>query len=238
MVRIRTVLKILTCSIALLGYLPLSPFLDTVPRFLFPAALVGGLLADRKGTWLRGSSPTIVSILFFLFYAAQISRENLVVPAVNLLTVLLSVRLISEKKVRNYLQILALSLFSLASSSLFSLDVLFIVYLIALFFLIAVALVILTFYAADNDMALSRDGVKTVLSVSLLMPAAALPLMCVFFVIMPRTQYPLWNFLDVSGSRVAGFGEKVQPGSAATVGAVRNPAFRVSCARLAKDQLY
>jgi NADH:ubiquinone oxidoreductase subunit 6 (subunit J) len=238
MVRISTVLKILTFCIALLGYLPLSPFLETVPCFLFPAALVGGLLADRKGTWLRGSSPTIVSILFFLFYAAQISRENLVVPAVNLLTVLLSVRLISEKKVRNYLQILALSLFSLASSSLFSLDVLFLVYLIALLFLIAVALVILTFYAADNDMALSRDGVKTVLSVSLLMPAAALPLMCVFFVIMPRTQYPLWNFLDVSGSRVAGFSEKVQPGSAATVGAVRSPAFRVSCARLAKDQLY
>jgi transglutaminase-like putative cysteine protease len=87
-------------------------------------------------------------------------------------------------------------------------------------------------------MALSRDGVKTVLSVSLLMPAAALPLMCVFFVIMPRTQYPLWNFLDASGSRVAGFSEKVQPGSSATVGAVRNPAFRVSCARLTKDQLY
>jgi len=238
MVRISTILKILTFCIALLGYVPLSPFLETVPRFIFPAALFGGLLADRKGTWLRGSLPTIVSILFFVFYAAQISRENLVAPAVNLLTVLQSVRLISEKKVRNYLQILALSLFSLASSSLFTLDALFLVYLIALLFLIAAALVILTFYAADSDMALSRDGVKTVLSVSLLMPAAALPLMCVFFLIMPRTQYPLWNFLNVPGSRITGFGEKVQPGAAATVGAVKNPAFRVSCAPLKKDQLY
>jgi len=214
MVRISTVLNILTYCIALIGYAPLSPFLETVPRFIFPAALVAGFFADRKGKWLAGLLPTIVSILFFAFYAAQLHRDNLVGPAVNLLTVLLSVRLVSEKKVRNYQQIFALALFSLAASSLFTLDSLFLVYLISLLFLVAVTLVILTFHGADNAMVLPAAAVKKILSAACLMPAAALPLMCVFFIILPRTQYPLWNFLNASGSRVAGFSEKVEPGSA------------------------
>lgn len=238
MVRISALLDILTYCIALLGYAPLAPFLAAVPRFIFPAAFIGGLFADRKGLRLADPIPTIVSILFFVFYVARISRENLVGPTVNLLIVLLAVRLISEKKSRHYLQIFALSLFSLAGSSLFTLDILFIVYLIFLLILIAVALVILTFHAADSNLTISRGGMKTLLSVAFLMPVGALPLMCVFFIILPRTQYPLWNFLNVAGSSVAGFSEKVQPGAASSVGAVKNAAFRVSCEQLPKGRLY
>lgn len=238
MVRISALLDILTYCIALLGYAPLSPYLETVPRFILPAALAGGLFADRKGLRLRDPIPTIVSILFFVFYIARFSRENLVGPAVNLLIVLLAVRLISEKKTRHYLQIFALSLFSLAGSSLFTLDILFLVYLVLLLVLIAVALVILTFHAADSNLTISRGGMKTLLSVAFLMPAGALPLMCVFFIILPRTQYPLWNFLNVAGSTVAGFSEKVQPGAASSVGAVKTPVFRVGCRQLPKEQLY
>jgi hypothetical protein len=238
MARISTVLNILTCCIALTGYAPLSPFLDMVPRLILPVALVAGCFADRKGKCLTGSLPTIVSILFFLFYAAQLQRDNLVAPAVNLLTVLLSVRLVSEKKVRNYQQIFALSLFSLAASSLFTLDPLFLFYLVSLLFLVAVALVILTFHGADSAMALPAAGVRKILSVACLMPATALPLMCVYFVVLPRTQYPLWNFLNISPSNVTGFSEKVEPGSAPSVGAVKKPVFRVNCGELAKEQLY
>ncbi len=238
MVRISALLDILTYCIALLGYAPLSPYLETVPRVILPAAIIGGLFADRKGWRLAGPIPTIVSILFFVFYVARFSRENLVGPAVNLLIVLLAVRLISEKKTRHYLQIFALSLFSLAGSSLFSLDILFLAYLVLLLVLIAVALVILTFHAADDHLAISRGRMKTLLSVAFLMPAGALPLMCVFFIILPRTQYPLWNFLNVGGSTVAGFSEKVQPGAASSVGAVKNAAFRASCQQLPKERLY
>ncbi len=236
--KISTLLGILTYLIALIGYAPLSPFLETVPRFLLPAALVLGLFGDRKGRSLSGRFATAISTLFFAYYALQFSRDNLVDPAANLLTVLLSVRLVAEKKVRHYLQIFALSLFSLAASSLFTLDSLFLVYLLLLLVLIAVALVILTFHAHDSDLAFSREGMKSLLSVAFIMPAGALPLMCLFFMILPRTQYPLWNFLNVAGSRVAGFSEKVQPGAAASVAAVKNAAFRVQCDRLKKEELY
>jgi hypothetical protein len=239
MVRISALLNLLTYCIALLGYAPLAPYLEAGPRFIFPAALIGGLFADRKGLRLAGPIPTIVSILFFVFYAARFSRENLVGPTVNLLILLLAVRLISEKKSRHYLQIFALSLFSLAGSSLFTLDILFLVYLILLLVLIAVALVFITFHATDSNLTFSWGGMKTLLSVAFLMPAGVLPLMCVFFIILPRTQYPLWNFLNMAGSTVSGFSEKVQPGAASSVGALKkNAAFRVSCRQLPKERLY
>jgi hypothetical protein len=62
--------------------------------------------------------------------------------------------------------------------------------------------------------------------------------MCIFFIILPRTQYPLWNFLNASGSTVAGFSEKVEPGLSPSVGEVRKPVFRVNCGKMAKEQLY
>lgn len=238
MVRISTVLNILTYGIALLGYAPLSPFLDPVPRYCFPVALLGGFLADRKGYSLRGAVPTVVSVIFFIFYGAQFSRENLVGPAVNLLAILCAVRLISEKSVRNYLQIFALALFSLASSSLFTLHASFLAYLMLLLVFVAVALVVLTFHASDSNLAVSTGGLKTVLTVALLMPGGAVPLMLLFFVILPRTEYPLWNFLNIAGARVAGFSEKVQPGAAANVGEVKNAVFRATCERLPREQLY
>ncbi len=238
MVRISFLLEILAYTIAFLAYLPLFPYLEAAPRFALPAALLLGPFAGRKGWRLAGPLPTIVSIIFFLYYAAQFNRENIAGPAVNLLVLLLAIRLVSEKKVRHYLQIFALSLFSLAGSSLFSLDMYFLVYLILLVFLIAAALVILTFHGADENLAFSGRGMKSLLSVAFLIPFGAMPLMCVFFVILPRTQYPLWNFLNVAGSRVAGFSEKVQPGATASVGEAKRPVFRASCIRLSPEQLY
>ncbi|HTP66693.1 MAG TPA: DUF3488 and transglutaminase-like domain-containing protein [Geobacteraceae bacterium] len=238
MARISVLLDVLTGLIALLGYAPLFPYLEWVPRLCLPLALICGHIAGRKGLRLSGPVSTVVSIIFFFYYAARFGQDNIAGPAVNLLIVLLAVRLVSERKARHYLQIFALSLFSLAGSSLFTLDIDFLAYLLVLFFLIAVALVILTFHASDERLALSGKQTKTLLSVALLMPAGALPLMTVFFIILPRTQYPLWNFLNTAGPAVTGFSEKVQPGSAAGIGEAKRVAFRVSCGRLPPELLY
>ncbi len=238
MVRIKTVLGWLAYSIALLGFVPLFPYLETVPRLFFPAAVAAGIVIDRKGLPIQGRVPTVISLFFFLFYASRFSRDNLVGTAVNLLVILLAVRLVSEKSARNYLQIFALSLFSLAGSSLFSLSAVFLCYFLLMLTLIAVSLVVLTFYSSAATQAVSVSGMKRIVSVALVMPVASLPLVLLFFFILPRTQYPLWNFLNVEGAKVTGFSDKVEPGSTSAVGTVRTIAFRVKCGKLPKSQLY
>ncbi len=238
MVRIKTVLNFLAYGIALLGFVPLFPYLETVPRMIFPAAFVSGIMADRKIFPIPAWISTVISILFFVFYAAQFTKDNVVGPAVNLLVILLSVRLFSDKTDRNYLQIFALSLFSFTSSSLFSLSPVFLIYLSLILVLIAVSLVMLTFYSTSSEPLVSPRGLTRIMSVALLMPVAALPLMLLLFIILPRTQVPLWNFLNIGGVKVTGLTEKVEPGSASAVSEVKNIALRADCEKLPKDRLY
>jgi protein-glutamine gamma-glutamyltransferase len=238
MIRLKSVLDALAIVIALLGFAPLFPYLHLIPRLAFPLAVVAGVLFERKKIRIGGPAPTVVSVLLFVFYSLQISRDNLVGPAVNLLVVFLAVRLLCDKSPRNYLQIYALSLFSLAGVSLFSLSPLFLGFFLLMVLLIAVSLVILTYYSTTSTAVITSTRLRTLLSVALLMPAASLPLMLLFFLILPRTQYPLWNFLNVGGGRVSGFSEKVVPGSSTSSGENRSVAFRVKSASIPPDRLY
>jgi len=238
MVRIKSVLSALSVLVALIGYLPLEPYLDPFARWFFPAALVFGLIEHRRGRFLSGRILTPVSILLFLYLAASFSRENMLLVTADLLVVFLAIRMLSERSGRNYLQVFALSLFCLAASSLYNLTALFLVYLLTLLLLLAVSLVILTFHSHDAEIALTRAELKKVLTVSGLMPVAALPILLFLFVFLPRTQYPLWDFLNRAGGSSTGFSETVSPGAAASVSELKSVVFRAICHRVPESRLY
>ena len=239
MVPVSSLLIVLVYGVALLGYLPLALHVDTVVRLAFPLALVAGVLLDRKGTYpFTGIPSTVATIITFIIYLLQLTMANPAAPVVNFLVVLIAVRLLNDKSPRNLLQIYALALFSLASSSLFSLSAIFLVYLFLQLGLIAVSLVLLTFYSVDAHLRLTRKELSRIVGVALAMPAASVPLLLIFFAILPRTQYPLFNFLNVPGERATGFSERVEPGTSSSVGDVKTVAFRVECRQLGRNDLY
>jgi hypothetical protein len=239
MVRIRTVLDILTCLISVVGVAPLFAYLDRLPQIAFPVVLVMAFVLGRKGVRpLRGMVPTAVSIVLFLFYAVRISRENILDPAINIIVILLAVRLLGERIPRNYLQVFALSLFALSASSLYNLSPVFLFYLLALLLCIAASLVLLTFFVVDSRLALSRKGMKRLVTVAVAMPAAALPLILFFFVIMPRPQFPLWDFLAPGAEKQTGLSEKIEPGSSSLVREVKTAVLRAQSRKLPRQDLY
>ena len=239
MVPVSSLLIVLAYGVALLGYLPLALHVDTVVGLAFPLALVAGVLLDRKGTYpFTGIPSTVATIITFIIYLLQLTMANPAAPVVNFLVVLIAVRLLNDKSPRNLLQIYALALFSLASSSLFSLSAIFLVYLFLQLGLIAVSLVLLTFYSVDAHLRLTRKELSRIVGVALAMPAASVPLLLIFFAILPRTQYPLFNFLNVPGERATGFSERVEPGTSSSVGDVKTVAFRVECRQLGRNDLY
>jgi hypothetical protein len=239
MVPVKAVLDILALLAALLGMAPLFPYLGRMPRLLFPAAVLWAVVAGwKRFPPLRGWRATVLTGIFFLYYAVQFSRDNVVEPAANLLAVLLSIRLAGEKIPRNYLQIHALSLFALAASTAFTLSGAFLVYLALLLLTIAVSLVLLTFFTVDSRQSLTRRGMRRVASVAAAMPVASVPLILLFFIILPRPQFPLWNFLSPSGDRATGLGDRVEPGSSASVAEVATPALRARSGKLSRENLY
>lgn len=238
MIRIESIVSILGILITLPGLASVFPYLDTTAKTAAGAALVGAAVGCRSRFALPGAVQTVLTVVSFLYYGAQFSRDNLVSPAVNLLVLLLAVRLTGTKNARNYLQLFVLSLFILAGSSLHRLDVLFLIYLLLLLFLIGTALVILTFYTAESSMTVSAGSFRRILAVAVLLPAGSLPLMLLFFVIMPRTQYPLWNFLNAGPTSTTGFSDRVTPGASAAVTETKNVVFRAACPRMEPSMLY
>jgi transglutaminase-like putative cysteine protease len=238
MVRIKSILSVLGCSVALIGYLPLQPYLGPFARWSFPVALLAGWYQERSGRFLSGRVLTPVSILLFVYFAAGFDQEHLLSVTADLLVVFLAIRMLGEKSARHYLQIFALSLFCLAASSLYNLSALFLVYLLALLLLLAVSLVILTFHAQDAELSVTRVQLKKVLGVAGLMPVASLPILLVLFVLLPRTQYPLWNFLNRGGGTSTGFSETVKPGTASSVSEVKNAVLRAMSRKVPEGKLY
>ncbi len=239
MVRIRTLLNALVWVVVLLGVAPLYPYLGRPVQIALPLALLLAVAGERRpGLLLRPGLATLLSFLSFGLYAVQISRSNLVEPVINILGLLIAVRLLTEKSGRNYLQLFLLSLFALAASSLVSLSVAFFFFLIPEVVAVIVGLVLLCFHAEDPGLGLEQTAARRVLGTSLLLPAGSLLLMLFFFVILPRTQQPLWNFLNPAGSAVAGLSESVEPGSVSNLAAARTPVFRAESEELRAEELY
>ncbi len=239
MVTISPLLAGLSYAIALCGIIPLFPFLAPVPRLLLVIGMAAGLWQDLRGAWpLRNWLLNAAIVPVFLFYAAQISRANPVQPVVSGLAIMLAVRLLGAKNVRHHQQIHVLSLFCLASSSLFDLSPVFLFYLALMLFMVAVALVLLSFHDQDSRMTLSRGDLRRVLAAGLLMPLASLPLLAFFFILLPRTPVPLWNFQATQVSRLSGFTDKVEPGGSSMVNDSQLLAFRAELPRQPNQQLY
>lgn len=237
MIRIRSVLLFLTFCIALLGYIPLFPHIEPAPRYLFLVAFAAGVFADYRNRYPAASITTPCSFLFVAYYVVQFSRDNVLSPAANAIILLLGVRLISEKSVRNHQQVFVLALIALAASSLYSLDAVFLLYLLVQLVLITVSMVLLTFHGKDPQMNISRPGMKKILTSALLMSLAIIPLTAFFFIILPRTQYPLWHFVQNPSAKVTGFSEKIEPGTASTA-AAKIVAFRAETSRIEPSRLY
>jgi hypothetical protein len=239
MVRIKRLLDILSSLVALLCMGPILAYLD---QALLPVALLAipaGFWCDRREhyplpTWLA----TLIALAGMAFYAVQITRAEVAIPVVHAMVVLMVVRLLTPKEGRDYLQIFVLALFILAGSSLIHLEIGFALYLVLLVFGVILGLVLLTVYVTDQNMTMTRPDLKKLIKIGLVLPAISLLLMMVFFVVLPRTRHPLWNFLNPAAKGVVGLAETVQPGSFAQISTVKTLAFRAEGPELAPEDRY
>ncbi|WP_429886318.1 transglutaminaseTgpA domain-containing protein [Geoalkalibacter halelectricus] len=238
MMRIKTVLHGLSALIALLGYLALAPHLDPLPLLAFPLLLALALLGEARGLRLLPNwAVNAAGVAAFALYVPQLSPTHLV-PAVNILALLLGLRLLGDQSPRQLLQLYVLALFALAGSTLFDLSPRFALYLFTQFLAVALALVLLCFVRSAPDLRLSRAQWRQLLGSAWLLPGLALPLAAALFLVLPRTQVPLWNVLNQQGQATAGYTERVQPGAAPAIATGTALVLRAEMQALAPEDLY
>jgi len=238
MVSISTILATVVYAVALTGLLPLAPYLERTPAAIVTVAFLWGVYGERRATWLNARLATVAAIVCSAWYLLQVTRQNVATPMVSIAVLLLAVRFVTAKSHRHHLQIMALSLFCLAASSLYGLSPYFLIFLLVQLLLMTIALVLLTFYQRDPDFRLLRSELTPLLKTALAIPLATLPLMVFFFFILPRTQTPLWDLLARAGSERAGVSDSVQPGDKAAIATGGGVVFRAAMDRLPPDRLY
>lgn len=239
MVKIKKLLDLLASAVALCSMGPVLAYLDRPLLAIVLLAIPAGFWCDRRGhyplpTWLA----TVVALGGMTLYAVQVTRAEVAIPVVHAMVILMVVRLLTPKQGRDYLQIFVLALFILAGSSLIHLEISFAFYLVLLVFGVTLGLVVLTVHVTDQKLTMTRPDLVKLIKIGLVLPALSLLLMMIFFVVLPRTQHPLWNFLNPSARAMAGLSETVQPGSFSQISMNQALAFRAEGPELAPEDRY
>ncbi len=189
-------------------------------------ALVAGMIAEEKGRYhLPNPLATGGAIALILLNIATMNMNSFFNHVMAILFILISAKLLTPKKVRDYLQLFLLSLLLIAGAAVVRWGMEFGLLLTANIFLLISGLVFL-FTSTEKETISSRE-VQSLFLWSSLISLALLPSTMFFFLILPRPSIaftPGWG-----GGKVArsGFGENITPGKVESIKKDSSVAMRV-----------
>lgn len=174
-----------------------------------------GWWREERG-W-RAPSGAVLAALGVLGAALILSRASLhdpVVPGIRVLVLLTALKLLGEKRPRDCLQVYLLSLLTLAASTLLWVEAGFA--LLALAFMVVAEVGLVLLHARSQlPQGLPAGGLRRLMGVSLAIPIAGLPLLALFFLVLPRSPVALWRVPGLGGAEArTGLGEELRLGAA------------------------
>lgn len=240
-VRVTTALKAVTYGCVAAGYAAVAQYVGLTATIVFCASTASALVLEfrpviRVPRWVLN----IISATVIIFSGRRISTDFLIEPILDALLVLAAIKLLEDKKFRDYMQIYMLCMFLIIGSSLISLSSVFLIYFTVLLILATVALILLAHYSQDEAMSLPTEGVRRIVSLSFMVCAFSIPIGMLLFLILPRTNYPILNFLNNFGAYArSGFTDRVTLGQMAAIQEDNSAIFRAEVQQpLEPRQLY
>lgn len=210
-------------SVTLLALaLAFAPHLPRVPVFVgaFVCAAWGYALGMQyRGwpvppRWLRVILALCCLALVLFTYGRSFGRD----AGVALLSLMLGLKAVESKSVRDMLALLFLAYFVVVTNVLYSQTLVMSAYMF--FSVMAVTAALVHLHSGESRLLpdLKRGGLLLV---------QALPLALLLFVFFPRLQGALWGVHDERDEGVSGFSDTLEPGSVASLSLSREVAFRV-----------
>ncbi len=238
-IKIEDAVRILTCVISAVSFLSIVRYVSVSYSVVFGALFVFSLYFEyyRKfllPRWLL--TVTAAAVIVSTFF--RMASDDPVVASVEALLILLAIKLLADKRFRDYMQIYVISFFLLTGSALLSLDIEFLVYFISLVFLVTIALVFLTYLSQDSALELRVPVLIKIVSKSSLITLLAIPTTIFMFIILPRTSYPMLTFLNRGTLANTGFTDTVSLGKVSDIQEDTTVILRAHMARVDENALY
>jgi transglutaminase-like putative cysteine protease len=237
--RIETIVIYITYLISILSFLSVVKEIDVLYSIVFSVLLAISLYFEYRRSfriprWLL----TALSLAIVIFALYRLDMQDLVTQMLEALLILLAIKLLEEKKVRDYMQIDAITLLLLSGSALLSLNIMFFAYYCILILLLTISAILLTYYAQDPHLVLPGTIIIKIVTKSLLIPLLAIPLTLLMFVVLPRTQYPLLNFLNRPDKARTGFTDQVRLGAVSNIQEDSTIVLRANMEKIDEHELY
>ncbi|PMP96015.1 MAG: DUF3488 domain-containing protein [Thermodesulfobacterium geofontis] len=236
--KVETSVKIFTYFAGLLSFVVLFGKISySFYVFTFLLFLASIYLEYRK-IYIKRVFINAFAILLVILKFYNVSLEIVLQPALEVLLFLQSLKFLEEKKFRDYMQIYLISVFILAGSTLISFNIIFLVYLFIYILLLNTSIIFLTYYSQDKEITLSERVLIRIFLKTSLIPLLAIPFTALFFIILPRTDFPLFGFLNKEAKAKTGFSENVRLGEVSEIQEDNSVIFRAKTKKLKDELLY
>jgi len=238
-IKIENVTKATAYLIGLVGFASVFRHIGIIYSLLFLFLFFLAIYSDYKRLfYIPRWAVNTMSILIIALSVPRISLADPAEPIVEALLLLLAVKFLEEKRFRDYMQIYAIAVFLLSGSALMSIDMIFLAYFLLLIFLISIAIVMLTYFSEDKTISLDKKTTLKIISRVSLIPLIAIPATLLMFIILPRTSYPIFDFLNSGSSASTGFTDNIRLGAISGLQEDESVIFRASMKKINEDLLY
>ncbi len=199
---------------------------------------VGALLDLRYGHHPPRLPLNLVALVLTLFHLAQISPEEIVEPLANTLLLLIGIKLLEEKRVRDLYQILLLSLIAIAAATTFKISLAFLAFFLLELFLGTLSLMFINLYQELGDVRVGRDILINYVKAGGLFLVSVATMSVLFFVILPRVQVPVFEVFSKRPALKSGIADKVEIGKVGEIQEDNTVVFRVYGLKDVGDDTY
>ena len=236
--KVETAVKIFTYSAGFIAFIILF---GKISYFYYSASFILFLVSiylEYKKIHIKRTFINIFAILLVILKFYNVSLETILQPALEVLLFLLSLKFLEDKKFRDYMEIYLLSVLILAGSTLISFDIIFLVYLLLYILILNISIILLTYYSQDKEIILSEETLIKLFLKTSIIPLLAIPFTVLFFIILPRTDFPIFGFLNKEAKAKTGFSENVRLGEVSNIQEDDTVIFRAKMRKVREDFLY
>lgn len=239
MYKIKDLLTVITYLSVATAYASVFQYIGISYSICFPALAAFAVYQEVKRTariprWALNA----ISVLVLGLSSLRINLEFIVEPVLEALIILTAIKLLEEKKFRDYMQIYTMCIFLLIGSAFISLSVTFLIYFLLLVILLTTSLILLAYFSEAPDMGIGVQNLSRVALTSLILCSIAIPASAFFFIILPRTNYPILSFFNKQGYSRSGFTESVSLGDVSGIQEDNHVIFRAEMERVNERALY
>lgn len=196
------------------------------------------LFLEYKKTFVNRTLINTLALTFTIFRLLFITFETLIETLMEILLFLLSLKFLEEKKFRDYMQIYLLSIIIFAGTTFISLEIIFLFYLFLYIIFLNFSIIFLTYHSQEKNLSFSKETLTKIFLKTGLIPLLAIPFTAFFFIILPRTDFPIFSFINKGFKAKTGFSDTVNLGAVSSIQEEDVVVFRAKMKKIDESSLY